>query len=181
MIARKSCVCRRTREGWWVKFAISRHERELSVPGRATIAHLCARGAGRMRWDAVERKSGHTFAPMPTSSPDKTRGSGVESRIVGLIPSITPTAKPPETKPSTDRASSRFPRAVPLMKPEIPKVLLLRERSACTGRARPTPPRKDWRGVPGSGIERVRMYASQRRRKRGKKERTCTRERRYLY
>jgi hypothetical protein len=37
------------------------------------------------------------------------------------------------------------------MKPEIPKVLLLRERRACAGRARPTPPRKDWRGVAGAG------------------------------
>jgi len=65
------------------------------------------------------------------------------------------TTKPPETRPSTDIASSRFPRAAPWMKPEIPKVLLLRERRACAGRARPMPPRKDWRGVagPGAGIE----------------------------
>jgi hypothetical protein len=68
------------------------------------------------------------------------------------------------------------------MKPVIPKVLLLRERSACTGRARPTPPRKDWRGVgPGSGIERAQMYASARGRKRGKKEGTFVDEREDIY
>lgn len=44
------------------------------------------------------------------------------------------------------------------MKPEMPKVSLLRERSACAGRARPTPPRKDWRGVgPGTDIEGEEM------------------------
>ena len=96
----------------------------------------------------------HTLAPTPTSSPDNARGSGAESPIVGLVPSMAATTKPPEIRPSTDTASSRFPRAAPCMKPEMPKVSLLRDRSACAGRARPTPPRKDWRGVgPGPGIE----------------------------
>jgi hypothetical protein len=101
------------------------------------------------------------------------RGNAGESWIVGLIPSMAPTAKPPAIKPSTDRRFSRFPRAAPWTKLEIPKVLPLRERRVCTGRARATPPRRDWRGVePGSGIVRVEMYAYRGRRKRGKKERT---------
>ena len=68
------------------------------------------------------------------------------------------TTKPPEIRPRTEMASSGFPRAAPCMKPEMPKVSLLRERSVCAGRARPTPPRKDWRGVgPGTGIEGEEM------------------------
>jgi hypothetical protein len=83
------------------------------------------------------------------------RGNGAESPTVGLSPSMTATAAPPRTKPRTDIASSRLPRAAPWMKPEIPKVLLLKERRACTGKAAQTPPRKDWRGVePGRDMVR---------------------------
>ena len=96
---------------------------------------------------SCERWTVRTFVPAPTSSPDSMRGNGVEFPTVGPSPSMTATAAPPRTKPRTDIASSSLPRAAPCMKPEMPKVLLLKERRACTGKARQTPPRKDWRGV----------------------------------
>ena len=139
-----------------MKTVISNHKKTTCPYPDVQPLLICARGAGILGLGDVLIPQGYpkrTFAPTPTSSPDIARGSRPESPIMGLVPSMAATAKPPAMRPSADIASSRFPRAAPWMKPEIPKVLLLSERSACAGRARPTPPRKDWTGVgPGTGM-----------------------------
>jgi hypothetical protein len=114
-------------------------------PGHETIVHLCVVS----RWYVFLRGIGLFDGPLNLRRRAARTAGGVMVR------------NPQQpARCCNGHPTSSLPRAASCMKPEMPKVSLLKERRAFTGKAARTPPRKDWRGVePGRDMVRW-VYAA---------------------